>query len=150
MVETEWSVLEGKRLTFEDFFVFDTIGEVGFVEVKAGFPLLTFTEAEILHELGGSVAEVNGDWFIHGFSSEVLGGVPGVGGGAGFLGESESYGGVGENETGFWHTDTLYGLEAGGGEAHGAVACEPNVFGGEDNHSSGNKLGIFAGFNHSG
>ena len=55
-----------------------------------------------------------------------------------------------KNETRFWHTNAFDGLKAGGGEGKSAIACEPDVFGSKNDHSSGDKLGVFAGFDHAG
>ncbi len=53
-----------------------------------------------------------------------------------------------KHKTGLRHTDTLNCLKTGGGERKGAVSSETNVFGGEDNHSSGNELRILASLDH--
>ena len=116
--------------------------------MEAGFPFLAFAEAEVLHEFGGGVSEPGGDGLIHGFSREILGFIPSVGGGAGFFGESESYGGVGEHEAGFGHADSFYRLETGGGKGKSAVSGEADIFGSKNYHAAGDKFGIFAGIYH--
>ena len=128
--------------------VFDGVRQVTFVKVKAGFPFLAGAVTEIFHEFCGGVAKMNRDGFIASLTCEVESGVPGFGGGAGFFTESESDGSMGKHKAGLWHADTLDGLEAGGGERKSTVTSETDVFGGEDNHSSGNELRIFASFDH--
>ncbi len=116
--------------------------------MKAGFPFLAFTVAEVLHELGGGIAKPSRDWFVHGVASEVESGVPGVGGITVFLGEGESDGSVGENESRFGHADAFDGLKAGGGETQGAISGEADVLRSEDDHAASDELRVFAGDNH--
>ena len=59
------------RFSRKNSLVLDGVGEVGFVKVEAGFPFLTFAEAEVFHELGGGVTKMDGDGFAHGFTCEV-------------------------------------------------------------------------------
>ena len=110
MVASKWGFL---RI---NLFVFNTIGEIVFVEVEAGFPFLAFAEAEVFHEFSGGVAEPNWDGLIWSFASEILSGIPSVGGGARFFGKTECDDGVGKNEARFWHADALDGLKTSGGK----------------------------------
>lgn len=91
---------------------------------------------------------MDGDGFVHGLTCKVECGVPSIGGGARFFGKGEGDGGVCENETGFGHTDAFDGLETSGGEGQGTVSGKADVFGGKNDHTSGDKLRIFASFNH--
>lgn len=84
--------------------------------MEAGFPFLAFAEAEVFHEFGWGVAEPDGDGLAHSLFGEVDGGVPSVGGGAGFFGEGESGGGVSKDESRLGHTNSLNGLGTSGGE----------------------------------
>ena len=85
MVETERSFFKGKRLALENFFVFNTVWQVGFIEVKASFPFLAFTEAKVFHKFGRGIAKMDRDWFVHGSFGEVLSGKPSVGSGTRFF-----------------------------------------------------------------
>ena len=116
--------------------------------MKTRFPFLAFAETEVAHEFGGGVAEPDGHRFVWCFPCEVKGGIPGIGGGARFLGQAESDSSVGENEARFWHADAFDSLEAGSGKGKGAISGKANVFGSEDYHATSDELGIFTGFHH--
>ncbi len=49
--------------------------------MEAGFPFLAGAVTEIFHKFRGSVAEMDGHWFVAGLAGEVEGGIPSIGGG---------------------------------------------------------------------
>ncbi len=49
--------------------------------MEAGFPFLAGAVAEIFHKFSGSVAKMDGHWFVAGLAGEVEGGIPSIGGG---------------------------------------------------------------------
>lgn len=82
--------MEGRELgLLEKLFGVEAVGEVGFVEVEAGDPLLGlafwgFAVAEVFHEVGGGVFEPDWDGVIRGFVGERFCALPGVVGAAVF------------------------------------------------------------------
>lgn len=134
----------------ENPLVFDFVGEVAFVKVEAGLPFLALPEAEVFHKFGGGVTEPGGDGAAEGFVGDGLGAGPGIVGVAVFLGFGEDYGDMGEDDTAFGHADALNGLKTADSEIESAVAGEADVFGSENHHPAGDKLGIFPALHHAG
>lgn len=68
--------------------VFNTVGQIGLIQVEAGFPFLAGAVAEIFHKFSGGVAKMDGYWFVAGLAGEVEGGIPSIGGGTRLFAES--------------------------------------------------------------
>ena len=124
--------------------VFEVVGEALHVV------LVVLAVVEGLHELGGGVAEVEGD----GLGGGVCGGRPGggVGGvdGVGFGGEGEVDGGLGEGEVAFRVAEEVHGVAGGEAEVEGFGGGEADVFDGHADEAAGDVHGVFAGFQHAG
>lgn len=134
----------------EDFFVLNVVGEVIFVEVEAGGPLLALAEAEVFHELRRGVAEPGRDGTAHGFLGKCLCAGPGVVRVAVFLRLGEDDGDMAKDDAAFGHADAFDSLETADGEIKGAVTGKADIFGGEDDHAAGDEFRIFPAGDHAG
>ena len=88
--------------------------------------------AEVLHELGGGVAEVEGNGRGLGLGGKLHRLVDGHVGGVALGGGGEVDGRLGKGDAGFGHADVVHYLEAGIGKQEGIGVGEADVFGGKD------------------
>jgi len=112
--------------------------------------LVVFAIADVFHEAGDGVAEMEGDGigfgFVDVFEDVAVGNVDGVG----FGREGEVDGGLGEGEMALGSAEEIKGFFRREGNGEGAGFGEADVFAGHAHHAASEIQGVFAGFEHAG
>jgi len=131
----------------------EIVGEAGHVgdfiiEIVGVFVALAV--ADIFHEAGDGVADVErhrlGFGFVNVVDDLAVGGINGVG----FWREREIDGGLGEGEMAFGRAQEIESVLGGQGDGESAGFGEADIFAGHADHAAGEIERVFAGFEHAG
>ena len=111
---------------------------------------VAFAVAELFHEFGGCVADVERDGEVAGLPDGLLGIGKRHVGAVALDRRGKVDGALGECDAAFGIADFGDCFEAGIGKEKGVGIAVADVFGGEDEHAAGDEDGVFATFNHAG